>query len=92
MVNAVWRFHYRTSEPNSFIYQVFSSATLIEHTLFCYLESNTLIEQSVLPFMLNNLHKNSQTVIKRCGPCKKRPHEKSCEIKVGGPEVAVMLG
>ena len=29
---------------------------------------------------------------KRCSPCKKRQHEKSCEIKGGGPEVAVMVG
>ena len=30
-----------------------------------------------------NLHKNSQTVKKSCGPCKKRQHEKSCEIRGG---------
>jgi len=29
---------------------------------------------------------------KRCSPCKKRQHEKSCEIKGGSPEVAVMVG
>ena len=28
---------------------------------------------------------------KRCGPCKKKQHEKSCEIKGGGPEVAVVV-
>jgi len=38
------------------------------------------------------LHKNNQAVKKRCGPCQKRQHEKSCEIKGGGPEVVVMVG
>ena len=38
-----------------------------------------------------NLHKNSQTV-KKVRPMQKRQHEKSCEIKGGGPEVAVMVG
>ena len=28
---------------------------------------------------------------KRCGPCKKKQHEKSCEIKGGSPEVAVVV-
>ena len=28
---------------------------------------------------------------KRCGLCKKKQHEKSCEIKGGGPEVAVVV-
>ena len=28
---------------------------------------------------------------KRCGPCKKKQHEQSCEIKGGGPEVAVVV-
>jgi len=29
---------------------------------------------------------------KRCSPCKKGQHEKSFEIKSGGPGVAVMVG
>jgi len=36
------------------------------------------------------LHKNSQT-IKKVQPMQKRQHEKSCDIKGGGPEVAVVV-
>jgi len=36
-----------------------------------------------------NLDKNSQTVKKGAPLAKKRQHEKSCEIKGGGPEGAV---
>jgi len=36
------------------------------------------------------LHKNSQTVKKGAAHTKKRQHEKSCEIKGGGPEVDVV--
>ena len=38
-----------------------------------------------------DLHKNNQTV-KKGATHAKRQHEKSCEIKGGGPEVAVMVG
>jgi len=38
-----------------------------------------------------NLHQNSQTVKKGAAHAKKKQHEKSCEIKGGGPEVAVVV-
>ena len=37
------------------------------------------------------LHQNSQTVKKGAAHAKKKQHEKSCEIKGGGPEVAVVV-
>jgi len=38
-----------------------------------------------------NLHKNSQTVKKGVAHAKKGSMKKSCEIKGGGPEVAVVV-
>ena len=39
-----------------------------------------------------NLHKNSQAVKKGVAPMQKGQGEKSCEIKGGGQEMAVMVG
>jgi len=41
-------------------------------------------------FCDSNLHNNSQIVKKGAAHAKKQ-HEKSCEIKGGGPEVAVVV-
>ena len=60
---------------------------VIEELISSRADANVVDKVSV-----NRIYTKQPSCKKRCGPCKKRQHEKSYEIKGGGPEVAVMVG